>query len=151
MLFTGSLLRKGLDMKNALLFSTALIFVSATTCFAAEQRSVSGVVKSIDRQAGIVTLQNDASYPLSADAEVTWLAPGKSIDLLCNYDAGVIVDCGVGIGDASQDTLILTQAQSEEVPGLSLEEKQVDGLPEGVLPDQPTYRLENFIRSLDEK
>lgn len=138
-------------MKNALLFSTALVLVSATACLAAEERSVSGVIKSIDRQAWIITLQDDASYPLKSDADTAWLEPGSNVDLLCTYEAGAIVDCGVGIGEVSEKPLDLTPAQSRPATGLSLDEKQVDGLPEGTLPEQPTYRLENLIQSLDEK
>jgi len=147
----GSLLRKGLDMKNAFLFSTILIAGSATACLAAEERSVSGVIKSIDTEARIVTLQDDASYPLKADADIAWLEPGNNVDLLCTYDAGALADCGVGIGSVSQKALDLTPPQSGAAPDLSLGEKQVDGMPEAVLPDQPSYRLENLLQSLDEK
>lgn len=138
-------------MKNALLFSTALVLVSATACLAAEERSVSGVIKAIDTQAWIITLEGGASYPLKSDADTAWLEPGNNVDLICTYDAGAIVDCGVGIGDVSEKALDLTPAQSRPATGLSLDEKQVDGLPEGVLPEQPTYRMENLLRSLDEK
>ena len=138
-------------MKNALLFSTALLLASSTACLAAEERSVSGVIKSIDTQAWIITLQDGASYPLRSDADTAWLEPGSTVDLLCTYDAGAIVDCGVGIGQVSENPLDLTPAQSGPATSLSLEEKQVDGLPEGTLPEQPTYRLENILRSFDEK
>lgn len=137
-------------MKNALLFSTALILASASMCFAAEQRTVSGVVRSIDAQARIITLEDDTSYPLKADADVTWLKPGNNVDLLCDYDTDVI-DCGIGIADTPEEAHNATPAPSELDPDLGVDDEPVDGLPEDVLPDQPTYSLKTLLRPLDQK
>jgi uncharacterized protein DUF1344 len=137
-------------MKTALLFSTALFLASTSLCLAAEEKNVSGVIKSIDNRAHTVTLEDGTAYPLKADADTAWLRPGNNVDLLCDYDAGAVVGCGVGIGSVPEEALNGTPVQPQLGADLNLD-KPVDGLPENVLPDQPTYRLENLLRSLDEK
>jgi hypothetical protein len=138
-------------MKKALLFfTTAFLLASTSLCLAAEEKNVFGVIKSIDTRAHTITLVDGTSYPLKADADTAWLRPGNNVDLLCDFDAGTIVDCGVGIGNVPEEALNGTPVQPEIGPDVTLD-KPVDGLPENVLPDQPTYRLENLIQSLDEK
>src|SRR5262245_20526745 len=137
-------------MKTALLFSTAFLLTSASLCLAAEEKNVSGVIKSIDTRAHTITLEDGTAYPLKADADTAWLRPGNNVDLLCDYDAGAIVGCGVGIGSIPEEALNGTPVEPRLGVDLNLD-KPVDGLPENVLPDQPTYSLENLLRSLGEK
>jgi hypothetical protein len=137
-------------MKKALVFSTAFLLASTSLCLAAEEKNVSGTIKSIDTRAHTITLEDDTAYPLKADADTFWLRPGNNVNLLCDYDAGAVVGCGVGIGNVPEEALNGTPVQPEIGPDVTLD-KPVDGLPENVLPDQPTYRLENLIQSLDEK
>lgn len=138
-------------MKKALLFSTAFLLASASLALAAEERSVSGVIKSIDKQARTITLEDDIAYPLKADADTAWLQPGNNVELLCDYDADAATGCGVAISSLPEETQPITPTESKLGADLSVGEKPVDGLPEDVLPDQPTYRLENLLRSFDEK
>src|SRR5262245_21265470 len=98
-------------MKKALLFSTAFLLASASMALAAEERSVSGVIKSIDKQARTITLEDDTAFPLKADADTTWLRPGDNVELLCDYDAGVATGCGVAIGTLPEDTQAMMPAE----------------------------------------
>jgi hypothetical protein len=138
-------------MKKALLFSTAFLLASASLCLAAEERSVSGVIKSIDRQARTITLEDHVPYPLHANADTAWLQPGNNVELLCDYDAEVVLGCGIAISSLPEETHAVTPAQPRLGADLGVEEKTVDGLPENVLPDEPTYRLDDLLRSLGEK
>jgi len=139
-------------MKKAFLFfSTAFLLASASMALAAEERSVSGVIKSIDKQARSITLEDDTAYPLKADADTAWLQPGNNVELLCDYDAGAATGCGVAISSLPEETQPITPTDSRLGANLSVDEKPVDGLPEDVLPDQPTYRFENLLRSFGEK
>jgi Protein of unknown function (DUF1344) len=138
-------------MKKALLFfSTAFLLASTSMCLAAEEKNVSGVIKSIDARAHTITLEDGTAYPLKADADTAWLRPGNNVDLLCDHDAGTVASCGVGIGNLPEEALNATPVQPEISPDLNLD-KSVDGVPENVLPDEPTYSLNNLLRALDEK
>jgi Protein of unknown function (DUF1344) len=101
--FRGRRRTKELGMKKAIVVMIGVILLSSSLSVAAKEQRITGYVSSIDSEARKITLSEDATYPLNPNSDIRWIQPGMKVTLICQYDALVIVGCGVGFASLSKD------------------------------------------------
>jgi len=135
-------------MKKAIAVTIGVILLSSSLSAAAKEERITGYVKSIDSQARKITLDDDATFPLNPNADISWLQPGMKVELICQYDALGVVGCGVGFAALSND---LNQGTNDAPAGSGTGFSADTGYesPDALLPDKPTQRLRYLIPELD--